>query len=308
MVIPDRPLRAAATLVEILVAVAVLAVLAGLILSAVQKVRASAARAACQNNLRQLGIALHLAHDRHNGLPPGHRTFDARPRDLLASGWTLDVLPFIDQQPLWEVALSAYQTFWYPYAVPPHTPIHTVVKTFACPADPRAGEVQVVETFSAALTSYLGVSGVSGVDKAGTLFADSKVKLTDVRDGTSQTLLIGERPPSSDHRYGWWYVVNTNPSADNVFCLHLGAAVPKPWYYYAPADQIPPCATRSGASSYQSARVSDPCAMFHFWSVHPGGANFVFCDGSVRFLTYSAEPILPALATRAGGEVATLPD
>ena len=64
-----------------------------------------------------------------------------------------------------------------------------------------------------------------------------------------------------------------------------------------------------GAWPYQpAAGFDDPCGVFHFWSPHPGGANFAFCDGSVRFLPYSADTILPALATRAGGEVVTLPD
>ena len=54
--------------------------------------------------------------------------------------------------------------------------------------------------------------------------------------------------------------------------------------------------------------LDDPCGMFHFWSPHPGGANFVFADGSVRFLAYSADPVMPALASRAGGEAIGLPD
>jgi prepilin-type processing-associated H-X9-DG protein len=54
--------------------------------------------------------------------------------------------------------------------------------------------------------------------------------------------------------------------------------------------------------------LTDQCDLFHFWSLHPGGANFAFADGSVRFLTYAADDVLPALATRAGGEAVTVPD
>ena len=73
-----------------------------------------------------------------------------------------------------------------------------------------------------------------------------------------------------------------------------------------PIEAGSPCGP--GAYPFSPSRFSDPCGMFHFWSPHPGGANFAFADGSVRFLSYSADPLLPALVSRAGGEAATLPD
>ena len=63
-----------------------------------------------------------------------------------------------------------------------------------------------------------------------------------------------------------------------------------------------------GPYHFVEGRFTEQCDLFHYWSPHPGGANFGFCDGSVRFLAYSADPILPALATRAGGEAVTVPD
>ena len=63
-----------------------------------------------------------------------------------------------------------------------------------------------------------------------------------------------------------------------------------------------------GPIRYGPGRLTNRCDVLHFWSLHSGGANFVFCDGSVRFLPYSAEPIMVALATRAGGETVALPD
>ena len=296
------PRRRAFTLVEMLVVIAILGLLAALTAVAVQQARAAAVITACQNNLRQLALALQLSHDAQGFLPPGHRTLEAKPPKLVGSGWTLDTLPFIEQKPLWQAALAAYEESYYPYLVPPHTPLETVVKTFACSADGRAGQVQPVDGAEVALTSYQGVSGISGLDKRGVLFADSKVRMADVEDGTSNTLLLGERPPSSDFRYGGWYVVHGNASTINVFSLHLGVAVQDPWRLYAPATEIPPCAYSAGVSLFQPGTVDDPCALFRFWSPHGGGAYFACCDGSVRFLAYSTVKILPVLATRAGGE------
>jgi prepilin-type processing-associated H-X9-DG protein len=65
---------------------------------------------------------------------------------------------------------------------------------------------------------------------------------------------------------------------------------------------------RGADDPFRPSRFDDPCGMFHFWSPHPGGANFAFCDGSVRFLAYSANDVLPALATRAGGEPVAVPE
>lgn len=300
--------RLAFTFVEALIVLAILGVLAALTTLAVQRARATAIKTECQNNLRQMGLGLQLAHDAKGVLPPGHRTLENKPPLLVATGWTLDILPYIEQKPLWQRAISAFEESPYPYLVPPHTPMGTVVKTFACPGDPRAGQVQTVEVMDFALTSYLGVSGVTGMDKRGVLFADSMVRLADVEDGTTQTLMLGERPPSSDFRYGGWYVVHGNPHATNVFSLHMGVAVQTPWRFYAPATDIPACAYQEGVSLFQSGGVNDPCALFRFWSTHGGGAHFTFCDGSVRFLPYSTARILPALATRAGGEQTEMQD
>ena len=290
------------TLVELLVVVGILGVLVALTLVAVQRAREAAAKTGCQNQLRQLALALQLSHDAQGVFPPGHRTLEAQPPRLVATGWTLDTLPYLEQKPLWQKAIAAYEESPYPFLVPPHTPLGTVVKTFACPSDVRAGQIQPIDGMEVALTSYQGVSGITGLDRRGVLFADSRVRLADVADGTSNTLLLGERPPSFDFRYGWWYVVHGNPHATNLFSLHLGVAVEDPWRHYAPATEIPPCAYNDGISLFQSGTVNDPCALFRFWSTHGSGAHFACCDGSVRFLGYGAAGILPALATRAGEE------
>src|SRR5438105_4667040 len=107
---PSREPRRAVTLIELLVVIAIIGVLVGLLLSAVQRVREAAARAKCQNNIRQLGLALHQYHDVRNSFPQGHhRLALIRYEPMPFSGWTLSVLPYLEQQPLYDQAVAAYR-------------------------------------------------------------------------------------------------------------------------------------------------------------------------------------------------------
>jgi prepilin-type processing-associated H-X9-DG protein len=148
-----------------------------------------------------------------------------------------------------------------------------------------------------AVTSYLGVSGRESVaDRSGMLFQDSATRLLDATDGTSNTLLLGERPPSADFQFGWWYA-GTGQKLSGSADLVLGVREPN----LQPIVSGSACGP--GNYPFQAARgFDDPCGTFHFWSPHPGGSNFAMADGSVRFLRYSADPIMPALATRDGDE------
>ncbi len=156
--------------------------------------------------------------------------------------------------------------------------------------------------FYVAFTSYLGISGQNQGSKDGMLFQNSRTRLEDATDGTSNTLLVGERPPSADFQFGWWYAgvgFHFSGAGDTILGVretNLPPIVPG-------AQKCPP-----GAYPFMPGSFSNECDMFHFWSPHPGGANFLFADGSVRLLSYSANAILPALASRAGGEVVTVPD
>lgn len=295
--------RPAVTLIELLVVLGILAVLVGLILSAVQNVRQAAARVQCQNTLRQLALALHNHHDAIQSLPPGHRSL--LNRDIQPfSGWTLSTLPYVEQTTLSEKSRMAYRTSLVPFNNPPHTGLAIVVPAFLCSSDSRVWTPQLSQRnqMLVAFTSFLGVSGRNTAGKEGLLYQDSRHHLTDATDGTSNTLLLGERPPSHDYQFGWWYAgvgQQLSGSAD----LILGVREPN----LQPILQGSLC----GPGNYPfrpATGVNDPCGMFHYWSLHPGGANFAFADGSVRFLAYSADAILPALATRAGGETVTLPD
>lgn len=150
-----------------------------------------------------------------------------------------------------------------------------------------------------ALTSYLGVSGRDYKTKDGLLFQDSAVRFGDVTDGLSNTLLLGERPPSADQQLGWWYAGNGQVGTGSAEMI-LGVRE----HNLLPVVSGSVCGP--GAWPYIAASgVSDPCGTFHYWSLHPGGANFALADGSVRFLSYSANDVLPALASRAGGGVAS---
>ncbi len=291
--------RSGFTLIELLVVIAIIGVLIGLLLSAVQNVRGAAARLNCQNNLRQCALALHQVHDTRQTLPPGHRSLTNR--DFMPfSGWTMDCLPFLEQQPLADQARRAYRTLPLPFSNPPH-PRDTVVKMFTCPSDSRVATSQtsLITKSVVAFTSFLGVSGKVTSDKSGVLFQDSRISLLGITDGTSNTLMLGERPPSTDFQYGWWYAgvgQRLTGSAD----LILGVREPN----LLPIMSGSPCGP--GNYPFKPSRFDDQCGMFHFWSPHSGGANFAFADGSVRFIRYEANDIMPALATRAGGEIVSL--
>jgi prepilin-type processing-associated H-X9-DG protein len=295
--------NAAFTVVELLVVITIISLLIGLLLSAVQNVRAAAARVDCQNRIKQLALGLHTYHDTRHGFPPGHRS-PQHPDRMPYSGWTVSALPFVEQQSLMAHAAAAYRSDADPFHNPPHSGLATVVPAFLCPTDPLVTTAQRGQRTGtlAAFTSYLGVAGRDAVTaRDGMLFQDSTTRLTDVPDGTSNTLFLGERPPSADFQFGWWYAgvgQQFTGSADLV----LGAREPNLQRVTVGSLCGP------GRYPFRASRFDDQCGMFHFWSPHPGGANFAFADGSVRFLKYSADPIMPALATRAGGETVAVPE
>jgi prepilin-type processing-associated H-X9-DG protein len=295
--------RRAATLVEVLVTLAIFVALLAVLLPAVQSVRTAAARVQCQSHLRQIALGLHTAHDADGRFPPGTRP-DARAEQFPWLSWHPSILPYLEQDPLARVVESGRRQpgNGYPRARPGQD---TVVPLFGCPADDRvrvAWRLPDEPTFVIALTSYLGNGGTEYRNRDGVLYLNSRVGLLDVTDGTSNTLLVGERPPTPDVRYGWWYHgigQNLSGSLDST----LGARERNRLGARSPYSQC-----ERGPHRYKPGRLDNLCDVFHFWSLHGGGANFAFCDGSVRFLPYSADSVLPALATRAGGEVAQLPD
>lgn len=292
--------RHAFTLVELLVVIAIIGTLIALLLPAVQKVREAASRAHCANNLRQIGVAMHNYHGTYASFPQaysGEAIFRV-PNDANRS-WASLILEFLEQRDLEKAGYNYYHT--------------KVVQAFLCPSDPRGGATysgnSVLGT-GYGMTDYHAVDGndfnclsctslkpvITGANQ-GVLYHDSGTRIADITDGTSTTLLVGERPPSLDLFWGWWTwsEFDATLSAIHVYVKYPtaghGSTVPcRPPFQYGPGQ------------------LDNDCDLHHFWSFHPGGANWLFADGSVRFLDYAASPIIPQLATRDGGEVVVLSD
>jgi prepilin-type N-terminal cleavage/methylation domain-containing protein/prepilin-type processing-associated H-X9-DG protein len=291
--------RQAFTLVELLVVIAIIAVLIGLLLPAIQKVREAAARAKCSNHCKQIALALHQYHDAYGAFPPGcswRNGADPQPH----MSWLTRILPYIEQEALWNEAVRAFQQARF-FLNAPHDQVRgQVIPLYVCPSDPETQQpYKMVTNNFVGLTDYLGVWGTDHTKRDGVLFVDSRIRILDIRDGTSGTLLFGERPPSADFALGWWYAGwGQNKDGSCEMILGVRELVSHPRY--------PECARH--APYHFAPPRENICDLFQFWSYHPGGANFAFADGSVRLLRYNVDPILPALATRSGREAVTVPD
>ncbi len=278
---PSRfdPRRSAFTLIELLVVIAIIAILIGLLLPAVQKVRDAAANTQCKNNLKQLATGLHNYHDQFKRLPP--------PRDTLScftcpKSWVYSTLPYVEQDNLKNLTINNF-----------NQASGQQVPMLLCPADPLSngsfsGTVGGA-TGSFGLIDYLGVIGTTyniGTGPTDGIFDTSQtgIRLTDIRDGTSNTVMLGERPPSADLQWGWW----AYSDYDNL----LATQTNYPAYGGCPSPNL-----------FARGSLGNTCDSLHFWSMHSGGANWAFGDASVRFIPYSGAAALVPLATRNGKEV-----
>lgn len=252
---PQFAIRRALTLIELLVVIGIIAILASLLLVGVAAARRAADSAACAHQLRQLGLALHAHHD----------TFKRFPRQawVLSDSWTQPLLPFLG-------AAGADSA--------------TMVLAFLCPSETRREAIYTWGGYDWAMTSYLGVLGAdSASERQDGLFATGS-RLTDLERGSSQTLMVGERPPTRDTFWGWrefsWWDNSLWAVGDGGVCPVVNCPTKQ---YFGPGD------------------LDDDCHVNHFWSWHAGGGNWLLADGSVTFMSYQAgEKVIPAMAKIAG--------
>jgi prepilin-type N-terminal cleavage/methylation domain-containing protein len=319
--------RSGFTLIELLVVIAIIAVLIGLLLPAVQKVREASLNSKCKNNLHQIGLALHQYAQTNGNLPSGiWENYDAH----WFWTWMPMILPYIEQDNLYNeantVANAGNGANYYPWGISVASPgaivgngnpaLGTPINTFICPMDPRT-ETQTVAINPAvfgvngpiAFTMYLGNSGTMSGANDGVFFVNSTVRITDIKDGTTNTIMVGERPPSVDLNFGWWFA-GWGYDGSSIGDTLMGA---RDANYPAVLSNTYGIMGLNGAAcptsniGFQPGSAINPCDETHYWSNHPMGGNFLMCDASVRFMTYSANTVLPALATRNGGEVFNLP-
>ncbi len=297
------------TLVELLVVIAIIGVLVGLLLPAVQAAREAARRASCQNNFRQLGIACHNYHDVHQTFPSG---WIDNPNDPNGEGWgwaTL-ILPFIEQENLSkELGATRGTLQWQLNATTGFGPravaaAQVPIKIFVCPSDSghNAGMMSADRDMSAGLgygasgvpgqgrapftptlSNYMGVAGhlnlAGSAQNTGILYGNSRINISDITDGTSNTIMVGERE-TLDCRSGTWLGVmdtgdHTQPATwmngSHPRGVHLVTGHSHPKLNQDDTPSVPWDTDYVGCGE-------------GFSSLHPGGAQFLFADSSIKYI------------------------
>jgi prepilin-type N-terminal cleavage/methylation domain-containing protein/prepilin-type processing-associated H-X9-DG protein len=353
------PVRTAFTLIELLVVIAIIAILVGLLLPAVQKVREAAARTQCSNNLKQLGLALHLYHGDYLSFPNAF-AFLPQPDPTVPSTYTLPspvapttpnpaltgpsmfvlILPYIEQGVVYK-QIDTTRSFFSPVNMPPANPAYsTPIKTFLCPSSPGAptadytadlinsfGNFGVTLNYPDGLifgrTDYAPDAGLSidipgiNINAGASIITEppaAAVRITDITDGTSNTVMLVE-----DAGRPAWYsskgLVTSGPAigsyqaGPNGPCPQGGGAWADPLNYIATNGSDPSgSGIAAGGNFLGIPAASYSCPLMcsndsEIFSFHPGGTNVVMGDGSVRFLRSGLTTSqVAALLSRAGGE------
>ncbi len=285
------------TLIELLVVIAIIAILIALLLPAVQQAREAARRSACKNNLKQIGLALHNYHDTHRTLPFGFHAAAGNPNYL---GWGAMILPFLDQAPLYKLIgtqTSGFGINWYNTTGAskllrvPIAAASTVLPAFICPSDPMGGINTELDT--GPVVNIHGKSNYKGVgfknrtpDLQTAFYKDSKTRIRDFTDGTSNTFIVGEATTFGVFHGGLW--IGDNGTGNRTLS----------------APQFDGANDITIVGSTTSTLINDTVEEdVCFSSIHVGGAHFLFGDGRVRFLSENMDKALyDSLATVAGSE------
>ena len=346
MALPQTRYRPAFTLVELLVVIAIIGILVGLLLPAVQAAREAARRMQCTNNIRQLGLAAHNHESAMKFLPPAYRGQQIGGAPGYFDLWgTLALLtPYLEQTSVYnsiDLSKTMYQ-LTSPFGIQAPLACQTRVPTFICPSDKGesvcsnaygiVGELTPTNyAFCLGTGTTTGRTGWRGSpwDADGVFFAQSKVRMTDIKDGTSNTIGASERilgeggeattvatradikpqtmfvhPGAETNDANCGSTLRTNFSQRRMYTWVAGEPRCTSYnHYYAPNDKINPDCVANFTGTDPVARSSGH-GLSTARSRHTGGVNAWYCDGSVRFVSDSVNmTIWRALATRTGGEV-----
>jgi prepilin-type N-terminal cleavage/methylation domain-containing protein/prepilin-type processing-associated H-X9-DG protein len=283
------------TLIELLVVIAIIAVLIGLLLPAVQKVRESAARSQCANNLHQLGTALHNYHSAYGGFPPGKHV----PANGVSFSWATLILPYIEQDNIYR--LYNFTKDWTDAATNDNGVNQYPIKTFMCPSVPEGSRhAAVVAAGGRGVQDYPAINQVHTPNPAltsvpvadstypGVLGLKVSRRVTDIRDGSSNTLILAE-------------------DAGRNECWILGAktgSLPQDGAWANPDGDIVISGLDPATKTIPGSCAVNCTNSQNVYAFHTGGANVLFADGSVYFLKATVNiNVLVALMTRSGGEI-----
>lgn len=280
------------TLVELLVVIAIIGILIALLLPAIQAAREAARRSQCTNNLKQLGLALHNYHDTYILLPPAFLTkYVGTTATSSCWGWGAFVLPFMEQQALSDVVQPGQGTLFDATNDPIRRAAMQVgLAAYTCPSDIRkpngTNPCRMINNYEIGASNYVANNSsddylaADDPDIGGVFIPDHSIRLDDIFDGLSNTIALGERKwqyfDSTNTRYGAWaaLVFGVGNKSDSG----------------RQGDQVAVGAIRMNLDgSTQTAAMGTTRGMRNYSSYHPGGANFVVADGSVRFVSNTVD-------------------